>query len=131
MTSAPSPGADRAEVEAARLVLERMGVSPQDLLGTTSPRPAAPTFADYIPQVAAAVSEGTRRVYSSYWNRIVDQWGHRRLDEPTSSEIWLSRPGARCRDCSRSVSPGRSPNPPCRSLGNGLSTVSVVRRGQA
>jgi hypothetical protein len=25
----------------------------------------------------------------------------------------LSRPGARCRDCSRSVSPGRSPNPPC------------------
>ncbi|WP_460820272.1 DUF222 domain-containing protein, partial [Microlunatus parietis] len=25
----------------------------------------------------------------------------------------LSRPGARCRDCSRSVSPGRSPNPAC------------------
>jgi hypothetical protein len=24
---------------------------------------------------------------------------------------WLSRSGARCRDCSRSVSPGRSPNP--------------------
>ncbi|TMR26609.1 hypothetical protein ETD85_41860, partial [Nonomuraea zeae] len=41
----------------------------------------------------------------------------------------LSRPGARCRDCSQSVSPGRSPNPPCRSLGNGLSTVSIVRRG--
>ncbi|MFE0642126.1 tyrosine recombinase XerC, partial [Streptomyces sp. NPDC058877] len=31
----------------------------------------------------------------------------------------LSRPGARCRDCSRSVSPDRSPNPPYRSLGNG------------
>ena len=44
---------------------------------------------------------------------------------------WLSRPGARCRDCSRSVSPGRSPNPPCRSPGNGLSTVSAVRRGYA
>ncbi len=41
----------------------------------------------------------------------------------------LSRPGARCRCCHRSVSPGRSPNPPCRSLGNGLSTVSAVRRG--
>nr|WP_239382510.1 tyrosine-type recombinase/integrase [Frankia sp. CIT1] len=41
----------------------------------------------------------------------------------------LSRPGARCRDCSRPVSPSRSPNPPCRSLGNGLSTVSAVRRG--
>ncbi|MFI0466564.1 tyrosine-type recombinase/integrase [Saccharopolyspora sp. 5N102] len=87
MTSATSSGADRTEVEAARLVLERMGVSPHDLLGSTIQRPAAPTFADYIPQVAAAVSEGTRRVYSSYWNRIVDHWGHRRLDEPTSSEI--------------------------------------------
>ncbi|GAA5107645.1 hypothetical protein GCM10025762_12530 [Haloechinothrix salitolerans] len=39
----------------------------------------------------------------------------------------LSRPGARCRDCSRSVSPGLSPNPPCASRRNGLSTVSVVR----
>lgn len=43
----------------------------------------------------------------------------------------LSRPGARCRDCSRSVSPDRSPNPPYRSLGNGLSTVSAVRQWQA
>ncbi|HEX3782923.1 MAG TPA: hypothetical protein VHX38_24925, partial [Pseudonocardiaceae bacterium] len=41
----------------------------------------------------------------------------------------LSRPGARFRCCHRSVSPGRSPNPPYRSLGNGLSTVSAVRRG--
>jgi integrase/recombinase XerD len=40
----------------------------------------------------------------------------------------LSRPGARCRDCSRSVSPDRSPNPPYRSLGNGLSTVAAVRQ---
>jgi len=41
----------------------------------------------------------------------------------------LSRPGARCRHCCRSVSPGRSPNPPCQFPGNGLSTVSAVRRG--
>ena len=41
----------------------------------------------------------------------------------------LSRPGARCRDCSRSVSPGRSPNPPCEFLRNGLSTVAAVRPG--
>ena len=40
----------------------------------------------------------------------------------------LSRPGARFRCCHWSVSPGRSPNPPCRFLGNGLSTVAVVRR---
>jgi len=39
----------------------------------------------------------------------------------------LSRPGARCRDCSRSVSPDLSPNPPCAFQRNGLSTVSAVR----
>ncbi len=47
------------------------------------------------------------------------------IDGPSS----LSRPGARCRDCSRSVSPDLSPNPPCVSQRNGLSTVSAVRRG--
>jgi integrase len=40
-----------------------------------------------------------------------------------------SRLGARFRCCHRSVSPSRSPNPPCRSLGNGLSTASAIRRG--
>ena len=44
-------------------------------------------------------------------------------------EIQSSRLGARCRCCHRSVSPSRSPNPPCASPRNGLSTVSVVRRG--
>jgi hypothetical protein len=54
---------------------------------------------------------------------------------PADSGAWatglrlLSRPGARCRDCSRSVSPGRSPNPPCEFLRNGLSTVAAIRRG--
>ena len=41
----------------------------------------------------------------------------------------LSRPGARCWCCHLPVSPDRSPNPPYRSLGNGLSTLSAVRRG--
>ena len=38
----------------------------------------------------------------------------------------MSRLGARCRDCSRSVSPGRSPNPPCVFPRNGLSTGAAV-----
>src|SRR4051794_12167248 len=42
-----------------------------------------------------------------------------------------SRPGARCPDCSGSVSPGRSPNPPCASRRNGLSTETAVMRGSA
>jgi integrase/recombinase XerD len=41
----------------------------------------------------------------------------------------LSRSEARFRCCHRSVSPDRSPNPPCASRRNGLSTVSAVRRG--
>jgi hypothetical protein len=40
---------------------------------------------------------------------------------------WLSRHGARWRYCYRSVSPCRSPNPPCASRRNGLSTVAAVQ----
>ncbi|RNH98972.1 site-specific integrase [Micromonospora aurantiaca] len=50
-------------------------------------RPQAPTFAEYVPVVAAAVTAGTRRAYGSYWKRVVERWGQRRLDEPTPSEI--------------------------------------------
>lgn len=46
-----------------------------------------PTFAEYIPVVSAAVGVGTHRVYGSYWNRILERWGARRIDEPTPSEI--------------------------------------------
>ncbi len=45
------------------------------------------------------------------------------------SSGWLSRHGARCRDCCRSVSPCRSPNPACVFRRTGLSTVPAVRRG--
>jgi transposase len=38
----------------------------------------------------------------------------------------LSRSGARCSDYSGSVSPDRSPNPPCASRRNGLSTEPAV-----
>jgi integrase/recombinase XerC len=37
--------------------------------------------------VSAAVTAGTRRAYGSYWNRVLEHWGERRLDEPTPSEI--------------------------------------------
>jgi site-specific recombinase XerD len=69
------------------LVLERMGLTPADLLATPAARPTAPTFAEYIPVVSALVSDGCRRAYGSYWNRVTDQWGSRRIDEPTPSEI--------------------------------------------
>jgi integrase/recombinase XerC len=76
-----------ADIDAARLLLARLGVSPADLVAAAEDRAPAPTFAEYIPIVAAAVAEGTRRVYGSYWNRIVEHWGTRRLDEPTPSDV--------------------------------------------
>ena len=57
----PSPGA--AELDAARLLLARLGVSPADLLSLADTRTPAPTFAEYIPVVSAAVGDGSRRVY--------------------------------------------------------------------
>jgi integrase/recombinase XerC len=76
-----------AEVDAARVLLSRLGVTAEDLLGAPVARSAAPTFRDYIPVVAAGARPGTRRVYSSYWKRIDKHWGERRIDEPTSSQI--------------------------------------------
>ncbi|SFT09546.1 tyrosine-type recombinase/integrase [Saccharopolyspora flava] len=82
-----SRNTDAPELDAARLLLAKMGVTPEDLLGTAAPKPQAPTFADYIPEVAKAVSPGTKRVYGTYWNRILEHSGHRHLDEPTTLEI--------------------------------------------
>ena len=85
---AAHPGApQQAVVEAALLLLERMGLSPADLAAVPQNRPAVPTFAQYVSVVPAAVTAGTRRAYGSYWNRVVEQWGTRRLDEPVPSEI--------------------------------------------
>jgi integrase/recombinase XerC len=86
-TPAPASRATTADLDAARLLLARMGLSAHDLLAAASERPPVPTFAEYIPVVATAVGNGTRRVYSSYWNRILGHWADRRLDDPTPSEI--------------------------------------------
>ena len=87
MTAVNAEASPQAAVEAALVLLERMGLSPADLAAVPPPRKLVPTFAEYVPLVSAAVSAGTRRAYGSYWNRVLDQWAGRRLDEPTPSEI--------------------------------------------
>src|SRR6266700_4123682 len=62
-----APG--QAVADAAMLLLERMGLTPADLLAGPAARPPAPTFAEYIPVVSALVSDGCRKAYGSYWNR--------------------------------------------------------------
>ena len=56
-STTPTAAPTAADLEAARLLLDRLGVSPADLLTATPNRAPAPTFADYIPIVRAAVSE--------------------------------------------------------------------------
>ena len=89
MTAVPGspPASQQAAVDAALLVLKSMGLSLEDLTAAPGQRPAVPTFAEYVPVVSAAVTDGTRRAYGTYWNRITEQWGARHLDEPTPSEV--------------------------------------------
>jgi integrase len=77
-----------AQLETLRSLLKQLGVTPDQLLAdTTADRTMAPTFGEYVPQVAQAVAPGTRRVYSSYWDRITLHWGTRPITEPTPMEI--------------------------------------------
>ena len=77
----------QAIVDAALLMLRQMGLSPDDLATAPKDRAPVPTFAEYVPVVSATVSDSTRKAYGSYWNRVVEQWGTRRLDEPTPSDV--------------------------------------------
>ncbi|MDX2972168.1 hypothetical protein, partial [Kribbella solani] len=76
-----------ADLEAARLLLARLGVTAADLLAANSVPGNVPTFAEYIPRVAEAAPEGAAGVYKHYWNRILQHWPDRHLNEPTPSEI--------------------------------------------
>jgi hypothetical protein len=52
--TAVNPGASQqAVVEAALVLLERMGLSPADLAAVPQPRKPVPTFAEYVPVVSA------------------------------------------------------------------------------
>ncbi len=84
---APPTASRQAAIEAALVLLDRMGLSPADLTSAPAARHTVPTFAEYIPVIAATVTAGTRRAYGSYWNRITEHCGDRRLDEPTPSQI--------------------------------------------
>jgi integrase/recombinase XerC len=76
-----------SDIAAARLLLEKMGIDPADLLQEHAGPPEIPTFADYIPRVSQAVGDGTRRVYRTYWNRVVEAWGPRLITSVSPLEI--------------------------------------------
>ncbi|WP_328469123.1 site-specific integrase [Actinoplanes sp. NBC_00393] len=84
----PAESSAAASIATITALLNHLGITPEQLLDQTSgPKPEPPTFDQYIPQVAAAVSPGTRRLYETYWRRVREKWGNRRIDEPSPLEI--------------------------------------------
>lgn len=93
-----------ADLDAARLILQRMGITPEQLL-TVQPanRQRMPTFREYVERVTKAVPAGTRRAYATYWRRVVDAWGDRLIDEPTPLEV-----AELCETMRTAVAPGET-----------------------
>lgn len=74
-------------IEAALLVLERMGLSPADLVSCPRDRPTVPTFAEHVPVVSDAVTAAPavpmgRTGTASSSTGVFVGW-----DEPRPSEI--------------------------------------------
>ncbi len=69
------------------MLLEKMGINPAHLTRASTDSAGVTTFADYIPRVSGAVSSGARRVYGSYWNRVIQTWGSRPITDVTASDI--------------------------------------------
>lgn len=78
---------NEASIALVNALMAQLNVTPEQLRGEITPPRPIPTFAEYIPQVKTAVTPGTLRAYSTYWQRILAQWGTRRLNEPTPTEI--------------------------------------------
>jgi hypothetical protein len=76
---------DMTAIRAAHLLIAHLGVSPDDLVWT--PPAIIPTIADYLPRVELAEGPGARRTYSTYWDRILEAFGDRRLDQITATDI--------------------------------------------
>lgn len=75
---------DPTTVRAARLLISQLGLTPEDLMWVPVD---VPTFGDYVPHVIAASGTGAKRTYGTYWTRITETFGDRRLDDVTPSMI--------------------------------------------
>lgn len=84
--------ANPADIEAARMLLSRLGVSPADLLDDAPAKDATagepiPTISEWIFVVTDLVSPSTAASYGSYWNKAAAAWPGRRMDTITASDI--------------------------------------------
>lgn len=107
MTTEGLTTSSAADVEAARLLLARLGVSIEDLQATTQVEAAqanvakVPTFGVYVPLVMTAMGGGTAgrggEVYRSSFKQIVEAWAELRLDQRTTSDLEALAERARSR----------------------------------
>jgi integrase/recombinase XerC len=58
MTHTENSAVPASAIAAARLLLEKMGIDPADLLQDPAAAPEIPTFADYIPRVSQQSATG-------------------------------------------------------------------------
>lgn len=79
-------GPDPGDVAMALRMLEKFDLRPEDLLSGAGAR-VVPTFAEFVPSVREVVPAPSRRIYGTYWDRLIAVWGGRRLDEPTAAEV--------------------------------------------
>ncbi|MCX4097674.1 tyrosine-type recombinase/integrase [Nocardia sp. alder85J] len=71
---------------ALQLIASRLGVAVADVPGGSVDR-VVPTFSEYIATLRRALPVSTVRNYDSYWRVLEREWGPRRIDEPTTSQI--------------------------------------------
>ena len=92
--------------------LEAMGLTPQDLVGVSTPTPNrgnGPTVGEYVEVVRASYGASTAQTYGSYWRLLVAMLGDRRVASITYDDCAtvLEAAGARARAHGRSAA-GRS-----------------------
>ncbi|WP_220139846.1 tyrosine-type recombinase/integrase [Nocardia huaxiensis] len=92
------------DVSAAAQLLARLGVTVDELADGV--KRSAPTFAEYIEHLRAALPETTVRNYTPYWRVLERRWPDRQLDSPTATEIDRLVKEHRCRAVVRSNSRG-------------------------
>lgn len=77
-----------ADVQTALLLLDRLGVSAEEIIEARQAIAVeVPTFRQYIPVVFAAAPASSARTWSIYWRVLGERWSDSRIDEPPASAL--------------------------------------------
>ncbi|MFI5586402.1 tyrosine-type recombinase/integrase [Amycolatopsis sp. NPDC051758] len=87
MTTADQQEKPTDLVAAAMLLLNSMGLSLNDLTKADVTTRAVPTFAEFVPRIAATANANSASNWINYWRVLVSDWGSRKITEPTTTEL--------------------------------------------